>query len=300
MTPKGPANPELLEKFSHWWMESQSNRWACLWRRRPVWIAQAIQKLGFHQVVTARLFWGDRMRVMTGETVSGQILAFGYTEASLTALMLWLLRTGQTFVDVGTHVGYIALLGCRLVGPRGHGICFEPSPTACELARKNLSRFVQIDLHPQAVADSPGFRRFRSRPLRESAMNSFCTEGDQSSSIEVPVTTLDVALASRTRRIDFLKCDVEGYEMAVLKGAHRLLSTDAPLLVLEAGMPTDAGQHPKRADELSDHLKGYGYEAFDFDFDGRLRVGPLGHLPVHHANVGFVPLAKRNLLRDFV
>ncbi len=296
MNQTSPANPELLAEFTRWWHQNQKGGWACVWRRRPIWLAQLMQKLGWHREVSAPLFWGERMQVITGETVSQQILAFGYSEITITALMLCLVDSGQTVVDIGTHFGYEALLACKLVGAKGHVICFEPSPAAFNLAKKNLARFSQVELRQEAVADQPGTLKFQNRPIWESAFNSISKEQTEIHSTEVPVTTLDLALANRTRPVDFLKCDVEGFEMAVLKGARSLLSEDAPVLVLEADMPSREGKVSARAYELAAHLESYGYQAFNFDFDGCFRFGALDSSPVHHANIAFVPRTRLDLL----
>jgi len=296
MNQTSPANQVLLAGFTHWWHQNKKGGWFCAWRRRPVWVAQLMQKLGWHREVSAPLFWGEQMQVITGETVSQQILTFGYSEIAITALMLWLVESGQTVVDIGTHFGYEALLACKLVGSQGHVICFEPSPIALKLAKKNLDRFPQVELCQEAVADQPGVLRLQNRAIWESAFNSLSKEQTEAGSTEVPVTTLDLALANRTRPVDFLKCDVEGFEMAALKGAHNFLSEDAPVLVLEADMPSREGKVSARACELAAHLESYGYQAFNFDFDGCFRIGALDSFPVHHANVALIPRTCPDLL----
>lgn len=291
-----PANPNLLAEFTHWWQQNKKGGWSCAWRRRPVWAAQLVQKLGWHQEVSAPLFWGERMQIITGETVSQQILTFGYSEVAITALMLWLVDSGQTIVDIGTHFGYEARLACKLVGSQGRVICFEPNPAAFNFAKKNLSRFSQVELRQEAVADQPGTLKFQNRPIWESAFNSIAKEQAEIHSTAVSVTTLDLALTNRIRPVDFLKCDVEGFEMAVLKGADNLLSEDAPVLILEADMPSTEGRVSPRACELAAYLESYGYQAFIFDFDGFFRCGALDSFPVHHANVAFVPRTRPDLL----
>lgn len=262
-----------------------------------MWVAQVMQKVGWHREVVAPLFWGERMQVITGEIVSQGILTFGYGEPTITALMLRLLDSGQTMIDVGTHFGYEALLvGCQLVGSQGHVICFEPSPAAFAIAQKNLARFPQVELRQEGVADQLGTLRLQNRPIWESAFNSFSMKQTEIDSINVPVTTLDLTLANRTQPVDFLKCDAEGFEMAVLKGAHNILGKDVPVLVLEADMPTKEGKNSSRAHELAAYLDAYGYQAFNFDFDGCFRFEPLGSFPVHHANIAFVPISRPDLL----
>jgi hypothetical protein len=51
--------------------------------------------------------------------------------------------------------------------------------------------------------------------------------------VAVPVVTLDEYFRGEARRIAALKVDVEGHELAVLRGARRVLERHAPLVVVE-------------------------------------------------------------------
>jgi FkbM family methyltransferase len=201
--------------------------------------------------------------------------------------MLRVLREGDTMVDVGTHFGYEALLASHLVGPGGRVLAFEPNPPTHEIARANLGRFRSVRLQAKAVGDSVGELRLEQRSVAESGYVRAVGEDAAGRSVAVPVTTIDVETLGEPRRVRFLKCDVEGAEEMVLRGAVGLLRRDAPLLVLEADMPDGSGKVSARARAFEEFLRPYGYEAFDFDYDGRFRVAPLGGLPVRHANVAF-------------
>lgn len=292
------ANPVLLTEFDRWRKQNKKGGINCLWRRRSTWTSQLIQKTGQHREVVAPLFWGEKMNVITGEAVSQSLLTFGYSESAITALMLCIVSKYQTVVDIGTHFGYEALLACHLVGHQGRVICFEPSPAAAGLACKNLKSFAQVELRQKAVSDRMGTLKLQDRPVHESAFNSLSNSQYTSNFIEVPVTTLDEELKDLEQPVDFLKCDVEGFELSVLQGAHYLLTEDSPILVLEADMPSEEGIASARAFELASYLEQYNYRAFGFDFDGKLKYGKLDEFRTHHANVLFIPDSRFNLL-DF-
>jgi FkbM family methyltransferase len=282
-------NPVLVAQLARWHRENLNGGWRVRWRRRPVWAAQVVQKLGFHRQVDAPMFFGERMRVVTGERVSRALLTFGYSECALSALMLRLIRRGDAVVDVGAHFGYEALLAAKLVGPAGRVYSFEPNPIALALAKHNLSRFSQVELFGVGVADRPGFLRLQTRPIEDSAFNSFAPEAVAGDSVEVAVTTIDIALAHRTARIRLLKCDAEGFELDVVRGAAEVVTRDRPILVLEADMRDQDNAVTSRSRVLAEFLAGFGYQPFDFEFDGRLQLGPIGSLVPGHANVAFVP-----------
>lgn len=286
-----PESPALLSEFIRWRQQNKDGGLDCVWRRRPVWLYQLAQKMGQHYEAPAPLFWGEKMQVVTGETVSRGLLTFGYAENALTALMLFIISDRDSVVDIGTHFGYEAMLACRLVGDAGSVVCFEPNPTAADMAHKNLSKYPQAKLHQKAVGSCLGILKLQNKPIQESAFNSITETQQISGFVEVSVTTLDKEFEDRTKAIDFVKVDVEGFELDVLKGAHNILTEDAPILVLEADMPVD-GKPGKRAFELATHLEQYGYRAFSFDFDSQFRCEPLGELSVNHANILFVHHSK--------
>ena len=101
------------------------------------------------------------------------------------------------------------------------------------------------------------------------------------------MTTIDAAIEKEERPVDFIKCDAEGAELTVLRGAQNVLREDKPLLVLEAEMPSGSGFRP-RVKEFSEFLSPLGYQCLSFDYDGKLKLAPLGSLTEGHANVAFV------------
>jgi predicted O-methyltransferase YrrM len=87
------------------------------------------------------------------ETVAGRLLLhrddhvitpvlqrYGMWEPGETRYLLSTLTAGQTFVDVGAHVGYFSVLAARRVGPAGSVIAIEPELRNLELLRRNLER----------------------------------------------------------------------------------------------------------------------------------------------------------------
>jgi hypothetical protein len=113
----------------------------------------------------------------------------------------------------------------------------------------------------------------------------------------VEVVAIDGIVLREERPIDFLKCDAEGADIAVLRGARNILAEDKPLVVVEAEMPVAAQPHP-RVDEYREMLEPLGYRGFSFDYDGELWLGPIGTFCEGHANVGFVHRTRLPLLAN--
>ena len=249
------------------------------WRTLP-WLI--LQRLGFNVWTTAPLFFGQRMHVLTGETISRDLLAFGYSELALTALMQKVVKPGMCFVDVGAHFGYEALLASELIGETGRVVSFEPQPHIFSILSKNLRGLKNARAVNAAVGSRVGTAEMQAVNILQSAFAAIAKES-QAFQARVPLTTLDDALLSHERPVDFLKCDVEGNEMDVLRGAQNILKNDHPLLVLEAEMPRP--ERP-RVREFTDFLSPMGYRPRMFEYNGALRVGDV---ETSHANVAFVP-----------
>lgn len=64
---------------------------------------------------------------------------------------------------------------------------------------------------------------------------------------------------------DVIKVDVEGYEWAVIRGAHRTIQTHRPVIVVEVGWGTD---HPHREEVVKEMewLFSIGYERVPYEF----------------------------------
>ena len=265
------------------------------------WIV--LQRLGQIRWVGARVFWGDSIRLLTGEVISSGILSFGYSETALTALMIEILKPGMRVVDVGAHLGYEAMLASVLVGRDGTVISFEPQQQIADWARINLNSYPQARLVQAAVGDAHGSAEFIELGLIRSAFSGISGPSRDIAGMEglktyrAEIRTLDKALAAEDRPVDFIKCDAEGGEMSVLRGALDILTKDKPFLVLEAEMPQMKTARP-RVKEFTEFLSPMGYQGLSFDYDGELKLGPLGSLDEGHANVAFIHTSRMQLLAN--
>ena len=239
--------------------------------------------------------------MLTGEDISRGILSFGYSELALPSLMIEFLEPGMRVVDVGAHLGYEAMLASVIVGREGRVVSFEPQKQMAGWTVKNLQQFPQARVVTAAAGQSKGKAKFTECDIVHSAFSGQGTDPEKSIGIQydVEVTTIDEALVEDERPVDLIKCDAEGSEMLVLRGALNVLSKDKPLLLLEAGMPEDAEFGP-RVKEFEELLGPMGYRGLSFDYDARLKLAPLGSLVAGHANVAFIHHSKMHRLTNFI
>ncbi len=139
-------------------------------------------------------------------------------------------RLAQTPVifDVGANIGDYASMVLE-VRPGARIWCFEPSAEACSRLVNRLGH--RLTAMAIALGDAEGQSDFFA-PSEGSPLGS--TYARQHSSLEwkpterVHVRRLDdVCRDNSINRIDLLKIDVEGHELAVLRGAERMIRTGA-------------------------------------------------------------------------
>lgn len=147
------------------------------------------------------------------------------------------IQPGDIAVDVGAHKGSY-LYWLSQAASRGKVFAFEPQPTLAEYLRTQCAaaRLTNVVVEAAGVSDHSGHLTLHVPSETVSQGASF--EGAilaqaECRSYSVPVVTLDDYFQSRTQRIAAIKIDVEGHEFAVLRGAQKILTQDAPCLILE-------------------------------------------------------------------
>ncbi len=169
-----------------------------------------------------------------------------HREASSMRLFGEIVGPGDGVCEVGGHIGYVALYFAHLVGPMGHVWVFEPGPNNLPYARANLGRRDNVTLLEQGAGRSCERRAFFVEDL-SGQNNSFVPEfarfertrtragvaAMRPRAVEVDVVTLDAFVRATNARVDFVKIDVEGFELAVLEGAQALLASARPALMVE-------------------------------------------------------------------
>jgi len=128
--------------------------------------------------------------------------------------------SGGTMLDVGGNIGSITVPLAEHVGPKGVVHIFEPSPKFFNIVTKNiaLNNFSdRVTAHQVALGAKVGTVHL-NESVADDTTNHIATTGTA-----VPQNTLD-SFTNTLSQIDFLKIDVEGYELEVLKGATATLA----------------------------------------------------------------------------
>jgi FkbM family methyltransferase len=126
-------------------------------------------------------------------------------------------------VEVGANIGYFTLLYAACADPAAGILCLEPEPDNLEELRRNIqvNGLRNVRVLPVAASDED-----RTVTLR-GGINGVVGQGGD---LQVEAVRLDTAVEGP---VDFLKVDVEGHEVHVLKGAEALLGRHHPNVIVE-------------------------------------------------------------------
>ncbi len=184
------------------------------------------------------------------------------------------LRPGMQAVDVGASYGVYTVAMAQAVGAGGKVWAYEPTPLTADylLHTLELNACSSVHLARTAVSAQDGTVAFASGVRSELNAISASAGG----ALQVPAVTLDrMAAEHGWQGVDFVKMDVEGHEVDVLRGGARFFESASPLVMLEV-----MARERWNLDTLAP-LQAMGYEAY------RLLPGPLMLVP-------FDPLETRD------
>jgi len=220
-----------------------------------------------NNLVLTRLRTGQKMYVDSRDrSLAPHLIMDGDWEPWIADVVRNHVKPGMSVVEVGANVGFYSLLIARAVSPTGKLRSFEANPHLATLVQQNLhinghdpySESVLVSA--MAVADTEGPRKFYTFDAYKggsSLLDVASVGADQRAEIEVPCTTLDIALAD-FGPIDFMKIDAEGAEIMILTGAAEVIRRSPNMrMVIEF--------QPKQ--ELYDLLTGHGFKISPITID---------------------------------
>jgi len=248
--------------------------------RQKMTLARAVQR----PVLGARRLRGrgPRDRVRRGgvqweldlrEGIDFSIWLRGYFEPSTVKAYRRLVGPGDTVLDIGANVGAHTLHLATAVGPNGWVVAFEPSAEAFTRLTRNVA--LNPDVAPRvdlcqtmllgsaqaALPDSV----VSSWPLRPRSELDPVHPGRPKPTTGATVGTLDDTLESLgVLAVDFVKLDVDGFELDVLQGSGRLLEKSSPPILCELA-PSVLDGLGRRVEDVLDLLASHRYRVQSLD-----------------------------------
>lgn len=201
------------------------------------------------------------------EGIDLAIYLFGIYERATARVIRTQLFPGAIVLDIGANIGAIGMPMAKQVGPKGRVYEIEATQWAFQKLTHNKSLNPELNeslvpIHAVLVASEAGdkpseihssWNLFAStvHPIHGGTLNS--TEGAQTLPLDSLVDRLKIA------RVDFVKMDVDGFEVKVLRGAKKTFQRFKPNMILELSSYA-LEEQGNTLEELIELLKEFGYE----------------------------------------
>ena len=139
-----------------------------------------------------------------------------------------LVGADSRLIFAGAHIGALLIPIVRAAGTR-MVLAYEPSPRNHRLLTMNiaLNDIGGVTVHNAALGESPGYIRFT-----ENSINTGNSRVDAlGGGLRVPIDTLDRSVPAQWPSVDLIVMDIEGSEVAALRGAQAVLAKTRRLYV---------------------------------------------------------------------
>ncbi len=254
----------FFKKIKSWLsIRSRINRF---FRQRKIKLIQRQYPEGSTQIVQASVC-GIKMRVLAGDNIGRDVLAFGQYEELDTNFIRGIVKSNWVCFDVGANIGYWSLLLAGLC-TEGEIHSFEPSPVPFSVLKDNiaLNKYTNVRTNDVAMSNKPDkVRFFVSRDTGFSSLKDTSRKVIRKK-IEVSCTTLDeYVLKNNVNKIDFLKIDIEGAEKLMLTGATDALKSRKLKLIFIELINLNLSIFNESVESVVLLLKSFGYSPFVVD-----------------------------------
>ncbi|MDF1698828.1 MAG: FkbM family methyltransferase, partial [Saprospiraceae bacterium] len=149
------------------------------------------------------------------------------------------IRKGDICLDIGANLGYMSTLFSKLVGPKGKVYSVEPVEPILKVLRKNTKGMSNIEILPYALGEENKTIHLGNNTIQK---KGYMATG--SISVIEKDTDIDFSCEAEMKkgselfadleRIDFIKCDIEGYESIVLPEMKSVISKHRPVVLIES------------------------------------------------------------------
>lgn len=237
------------------------------WRRSLNKVIYNYHKLTFRPYWIKKLICGEEVNLLIGDLCARDWYDRPHEWPELMWLKEFMIKADDIVVDCGAHQGLTTILFSRWAA-EGQVFGYEAHPLNAKIANTNLS-----DNHiKNGKIRHCAVGHYIGKAVISDHSNSALINGKEKVGIDVPIVTLDSEFASGSPT--FIKIDVEGQELNVLKGASQILKTKPKLdIEIHCCLFTDP---VNEIQNIFDIISIKDYEAFiQFEVDG----------PIHDFNL---------------
>jgi FkbM family methyltransferase len=211
-----------------------------------------------------------------------------------------IIRPGDYCVDIGAHLGYYTIELSRLAGSGGKVFAVEPMTPFYRTLQRLLHRkkAVNVTLYQVALGGQGDYVEMGIPRLGATKRFAFARIKDNNNHLHF-VASEKVKNESGDRlflelpRLDYIKCDVEGFEYQVFASMTRVLERHSPILLCELF---------DRALLLRfcELLQPFGYRAYTLENNRLLPLNVYAEGQIPSQNYYFLPPRREERVKPFI
>lgn len=131
-------------------------------------------------------------------------------------------KANDTVLDIGANIGFYAEILSHIVSSNGKVHCFEPDTVNFNYLKKRCSTLSNVSVNNKAVSEKTGVLKiYTSKNLNVDHRTYKPEEYDKE--IDIDCIAIDDYLQGQA--VDFIKMDIQGFEMSAVKGMRKTLES---------------------------------------------------------------------------
>jgi len=174
------------------------------------------------------------------------------------------IQKGDIVLDVGANIGYYTLTFAKLVGDTGKVFSFEPELFNFNLLQKNIeiNNYKNVVTENVAISNNVGTTKLYLSNIRTGMHRIYPSHFCSEDFVKVKTTSLDEYFKDNEfgDKISFIKMDVEGSELGVLKGMKNIFETNRKIKILMEFVPSCIREFGAEPQELLKILQDQNFQ----------------------------------------
>ena len=195
----------------------------------------------FHRILYRLLSLENYLRVVSRMFFLYRALGLGRKGRALEYVyhLAQLVKAGDTVIDIGANLGYYTCPLADLVGQGGRVYAVEPVPVIFSVLKRNVGKRGNVELLNYALGEECRTIEMANDSVAAAGYfgtgRNFVSEGELSKDAVRFTAQMrrGSELFGSLKKIDFIKCDIEGYERVVLPELRPLIEKFHPTVLVE-------------------------------------------------------------------
>ena len=171
------------------------------------------------------------------------------------------IKKGDIILDIGANIGFYSKILAELTGEKGKVYCFEPDEINYNYFLQNTKGIKNISVHKKAVADQTKTIKLYTSKLLNVDHRTYKVD-DYEKEISIDAVSIDDFVAGAFK-VDFIKMDIQGFELSALKGMTATLAANPNVKILTELWPYGLRAAGVSCMELIDFIEKQGFKVYE-------------------------------------